>query len=76
MRAVQSHPVWWSPAKQLAFLVDLSDRVESEDREVLPSERALLTSLESMAKAAIGTALTCHVPNRRASQTVNFRSAH
>eukprot|EP00873_Tetraselmis_striata_P022954 jgi/Tetstr1/443218/TSEL_031257.t1 len=54
MRAVQSHPVWWPPAQQLAFLVDLSDRVESEDREVLRSERALLNSLESQAKAAIG----------------------
>ena len=32
--AVMAHPFWWEPAKRLAFLIDLSDRVECEDREV------------------------------------------
>ncbi len=31
---VLSHPFWWSDAKRLTFLVDVSDRVEMEDREV------------------------------------------
>ena len=34
MRAVMSHPFWWPPAKRLAFLIDMSDRMENEDREV------------------------------------------
>ena len=28
-----AHPLWWSDAKKLAFLCDVSDRVEMEDRE-------------------------------------------
>ena len=34
INAVMAHPFWWSPARRMAFLIDLSDRVENEDREV------------------------------------------
>ena len=33
-RAVLAHPLWWTPAQRLAFLIDVSDRVEMEDRAV------------------------------------------
>ena len=34
MRAVMAHPFWWPPAARLSFLIDMSDRMENEDREV------------------------------------------
>ena len=37
MRAVMSHPFWWPPAQRLSFLIDMSDRMENEDREVRPA---------------------------------------
>ena len=46
------HPFWWSDAKALAFLCDVSDRVEMEDREI--GGAALLESLE---KGAMRNAL-------------------
>ena len=36
MAAIMAHPFWWSPARKLAFLIDVSNRVENEDREVSP----------------------------------------
>ena len=32
--AVMAHPFWWPASRKLAFLVDLSNRFENEDREV------------------------------------------
>jgi serine/threonine-protein kinase/endoribonuclease IRE1 len=32
--SVMAHPFWWPPGRRLQFLVDLSDRMENEDREV------------------------------------------
>lgn len=32
IQAVLSHPFWWTPDTKLAFLVQLSDRVEKEDQ--------------------------------------------
>ena len=47
------HPFWWSDAKKLTFLSDVSDRVEMEDREV--GGKRLLGSLERDAmKNALG----------------------
>ena len=40
MRAVMSHPFWWPPAQRLSFLIDMSDRMENEDREVRPAPDA------------------------------------
>ena len=34
MQGIMAQPFWWSPARRLAFLIHLSDRVETEDREV------------------------------------------
>lgn len=34
IRAVMEQPFWWSPARRLAFLIHISDRVELCDREV------------------------------------------
>ncbi len=33
IQAVMAHPFWWPPQRALQFLVDLSDRMENEDRE-------------------------------------------
>ena len=41
MRAVMSHPFWWSPHQRLSFLIDMSDRMENEDREVRGLSHAL-----------------------------------
>ena len=47
------HPFWWSDAKKLTFLSDVSDRVEMEDREV--GGKRLLSLLERDAmKNALG----------------------
>ncbi len=34
--SVMAHPFWWPHQRRLSFLVDLSDRMENEDREVTP----------------------------------------
>ena len=44
MRAVMSHPFWWPPAQRLSFLIDMSDRMENEDREVRPAPDAMQSS--------------------------------
>ena len=31
-----AHPFWWSHERRLSFLLNVSDRVELEDREVDP----------------------------------------
>ena len=36
--AIMAHPFWWTAARRLGFLIDLSDRVENEDREVDPMQ--------------------------------------
>uniref|UniRef100_A0A383VZQ0 non-specific serine/threonine protein kinase n=1 Tax=Tetradesmus obliquus TaxID=3088 RepID=A0A383VZQ0_TETOB len=51
MAAVLGHPFWWSEEQRLQFLVDVSDRVENEDREPDPS---LLHALESYSAPALG----------------------
>merc|ERR1711985_175009 len=35
MRAVLAHPFWWSFEKRVSFILDLSHRMESEDRDAL-----------------------------------------
>ena len=42
MEAVMAHPFWWRHERRLAFLLQVSDRVELEDREVRPSPAACL----------------------------------
>ena len=34
MKSIMQQPFWWSPGRRLAFLIQLSDRMEAEDREV------------------------------------------
>lgn len=34
MAAVMAHPAWWSSDRKLAFLVDISNFVEFQDRQV------------------------------------------
>lgn len=36
IQSVMAHPFWWTPQRRLSFLIDLSDRMENEDREVCP----------------------------------------
>ncbi|GAX84340.1 hypothetical protein CEUSTIGMA_g11762.t1, partial [Chlamydomonas eustigma] len=58
MPAVLSHPLWWGAEKQLQFLVDISDRVENEDRE---PDQALLSALELYSSSACGNNWGSHV---------------
>jgi serine/threonine-protein kinase/endoribonuclease IRE1 len=51
MPAVLDHPFWWDAERRVQFLVDVSDRVEGEDRE---PDTTLLASLERHARAAFG----------------------
>lgn len=51
MDGVLAHPFWWSVEQRLQFLVDVSDRVEFEDRE---PDQSLLTALEGFRSAAFG----------------------
>eukprot|EP00803_Ostreobium_quekettii_P007201 evm.model.scf_1616.4 EVM.evm.TU.scf_1616.4 scf_1616:19022-23655(+) len=51
MKTVLAHPFWWTKRKQLQFLVDLSDRIENEDRA---EDKSLLRLLESYVKDATG----------------------
>ncbi|KAG2484704.1 hypothetical protein HYH03_016532 [Edaphochlamys debaryana] len=48
--AVLGHPLWWGEERRLAFLVDISDRIENEDRE---PDQSLLEALESHARVAL-----------------------
>ena len=34
MAAVMAHPAWWNPERKLAFLVEISNFVEFQDRQV------------------------------------------
>eukprot|EP00775_Hariotina_reticulata_P013052 gene13052-13179_t len=58
MSAVLSHPFWWSDEQKLQFLVDVSDRVENEDRDPDPT---LLNALESFTVAAVGPNWGAHI---------------
>ncbi|KAJ3106402.1 bifunctional endoribonuclease/protein kinase ire1 [Phlyctochytrium planicorne] len=51
-KQVLSHPYFWSPSQKLAFLQDISDRLEVEEREP-PS--GLLKQIERGAHKAVGT---------------------
>ena len=50
MRAVMSHPFWWPPAQRLSFLVDMSDRMENEDREVCPAPHAMQSARAALCR--------------------------
>ncbi|KAK9861488.1 hypothetical protein WJX84_008156 [Apatococcus fuscideae] len=52
MEAVMAHPFWWRHERRLAFLLQVSDRVELEDREV---DQTVLQTLEACAPQAIGS---------------------
>ncbi|GFR44013.1 hypothetical protein Agub_g5168 [Astrephomene gubernaculifera] len=47
---VLGHPLWWSDERRMAFLVDISDRIEFEDRE---PDTSLLEALEGFARVAL-----------------------
>ncbi|BDA47514.1 probable serine/threonine-protein kinase/endoribonuclease IRE1 at C-terminar half [Coccomyxa sp. Obi] len=49
--SVMAHPFWWPPQRRLSFLVDLSDRMENEDRE---EDQSLLAALEACSEEALG----------------------
>ena len=51
MAACLAHPFWWPAEMRLSFLVDVSERVELEDRE---QDRSLLAALEARAAGAGG----------------------
>ncbi|GLI64471.1 hypothetical protein VaNZ11_007744 [Volvox africanus] len=48
--AILAHPLWWGDERRLSFLVDISDRVENEDRE---PDTTLLAAMEAYAGVAL-----------------------
>eukprot|EP00210_Caulerpa_lentillifera_P001464 g1405.t1 len=48
---VKEHPFWWSSRKKLGFLIELSDRVENEDRQ---DDKTLFRAFEDVAVKATG----------------------
>ena len=50
MKAVLAHPFWWSFEKRVGFILDLSHRMENEDRVTNP---ALLNALEMCGHTAL-----------------------
>ena len=54
--AAMAHPLWWPPAKRLAFLIDLSNRMEPEDREARVPPAALPAALPAVMCHAAGQA--------------------
>ena len=47
IEACMHHLFWWPPAQRLALLIDLSNRMETEDREVWPCLLAVSQQLAS-----------------------------
>ena len=53
MAAVLAHPAWWPPAQKLAFLVDLSNAMEFQDRAVRVADFDLwVSSISSITSTA------------------------
>eukprot|EP00210_Caulerpa_lentillifera_P007123 g6815.t1 len=48
---VKEHPFWWNSRKKLGFLIELSDRVENEDRQ---DDKTLFRAFEDVAAKATG----------------------
>ena len=48
---VIDHPFWWNQRQKLQFLIELSDRMENEDRQ---EDKTLIRSFESVASKATG----------------------
>ncbi|GIL90679.1 hypothetical protein Vretifemale_18451 [Volvox reticuliferus] len=48
--SILGQPLWWSDERRLSFLVDISDRVENEDRE---PDTSLLAAMEAYAGVAL-----------------------
>ena len=48
---ILQHPLWWSAHDKLAFLVDVSDKVEIEDRS---RDHSIFLSLEAMSPLVLG----------------------
>ncbi len=46
--AVMAHPFWWPASTKLGFLVDLSNRFENEDREVILLAKHLVRSVATL----------------------------
>jgi len=57
--AAMAHPLWWPAPRRLAFLIDVSDRVEGEDRS---GDGTVYASLEALSPGVVGTAGSWAVP--------------
>ncbi|TPX75778.1 hypothetical protein CcCBS67573_g02946 [Chytriomyces confervae] len=68
--SVLLHPYFWTSSKKLAFLQDVSDRLESEEREP-PS--AILKQLERGAPKVVGTDWTRKLDRRMLEDMGKFR---
>lgn len=51
VESVMSHPLWWASDQRLAFLIDVSDRIEGEDRA---EDVTLYASLEALSPEVVG----------------------
>ncbi|KAJ3030020.1 UNVERIFIED_CONTAM: bifunctional endoribonuclease/protein kinase ire1 [Siphonaria sp. JEL0065] len=65
------HPYFWTPSQKLTFLQEVSDRLESEDRDP-PS--AILKQLERGAEKAVGKNWASKLDRRILEDLRNFRS--
>jgi serine/threonine-protein kinase/endoribonuclease IRE1 len=57
--AAMAHPLWWPSPRRLAFLIDVSDRVEGEDRS---GDGTMYASLEALSPGVVGAAGSWAVP--------------
>lgn len=57
--AAMAHPLWWPAPRRLAFLIDVSDRVEGEDRS---GDGTMYASLEALSPGVVGAAGSWAVP--------------
>ena len=48
---VLEHPLWWTAHQRLGFIIDISDRVEVEDRA---EDDTIFIALEALSGVAIG----------------------
>ncbi len=57
--AAMAHPLWWPAPRRLAFLIDVSDRVEGEDRS---GDGTMYASLEALSPGVVGAAGSWAIP--------------
>lgn len=77
-RQICEHPYFWSPDRRLAFLCDVSDRIESEgttaDGSLPQAFVAKLLAIERRASEVVGTAWDLNLDESLISNVQRFRT--